>query len=196
MNYDAFIDLWRHDLTGRGYALLDEGVIDSKTLRRRMFEVKDQLSAFVQFGFRSVSRFNQQETTRFHQDGGPDQNILVLGYEPSQVVSKIFLADHACAANDLNLTPGRLLTEAMMGKDEWLTNYITEITPFEDGHSYILLVNNSKELGVLHKAIVPEKNPNEQRIINSMMLCVGPDEVSLEEQQDFLTTNDVRSAYA
>ena len=158
--------VWRHSLSDPGYYLMDMGEIDSKTLRQKMVEIKQGLSLF---GFRSMARFDQQNTTRFHQDGGPDFNILMLGYEPSKVKSKLYIADHACAANDLNIRPSQLVIEAMIGKDGRLNNYISELPAFEENHSYILLVNNSKELGVLHKAVI-ESNPAESRIINSVML--------------------------
>jgi len=191
-----FDQVWRNNLVGQGYYLLDVGIVDSKTLRQRMFEVKDKLSEFVPFGFRSMARFDQQETTRYHQDGGPDLNILMLGYESSKVKSRLFIADHVCAANDIReippikVTPEYIITEALFGRDELLDFYTSELPQPKEGHSYILLINNSKELGVLHKAIV-EKNPSERRIINSIMLSVGEDEVGIEQQQDFLTTDNI-----
>jgi len=206
-----FDQVWRSSLVGQGYYLLDVGIIDSKTLRQRMFEVKDKLSEFIPFGFRSMSRFNQQETTRYHQDGGPDLSILMLGYESSKVKSRLFIADHVCAANDIHVcaandiqqwpsqilenppikvTPQYIIAEAMLGRDKLLDSYVTELPQPQEGHSYILLINNSKDLGVLHKAIV-EKNPNERRIINSIMLLVGQDEVSPDQQSDFLGTDKI-----
>lgn len=191
---NIFDQVWRWNLIGRGYYLLDVGIVDSKTLRQRMFEVKDKLSEFIPFGFKSMARFDQQETTRYHQDGGPDLNILMLGYEPSKVKSRLFIADHVCAANDIMddhpMTPQRIIAEALFGRDELLDLYISELPQPKEGHSYILLINNSKELGVLHKAVV-EKNPNEPRIINSIMLSPGEDEVGVEQQQDFLTTDKI-----
>jgi len=45
------------------------------------------------FTFRSLARFDQQETTKFHLDGAPEQSMLVLGYEPSRVQSRLPTAD-------------------------------------------------------------------------------------------------------
>jgi hypothetical protein len=197
-----FDQVWRNDLTGQGYYLLDVGIVDSKTLRQRMFEVKDKLSEFVPFGFRSLARFDQQETTRYHQDGGPDCNLLMLGYEASKVKSRIFIADHilggteACEANHISDSHkiqencNYFKSEAMFGNEEFIDSYVNELPQPKEGHSYILLINNSKQLGVLHKAII-EKNPSERRIINSIMLLVGEDELGVEEQQDFLTTDKI-----
>lgn len=197
-----FDQVWRNDLAGQGYYLLDVGIVDSKTLRQRMFEVKDKLSEFVPFGFRSMARFDQQENTRYHQDGGPDRNLLMLGYESSKVKSRIFIADHilagteACHLNgisDIEIIKENcnyFKSEAMFGGEEFLDAHTSELPQPKERHSYILLINNSKELGVLHKAIV-EKNPSERRIINSIMLSVGEDEVGIEQQQDFLTTDKI-----
>jgi len=194
MDNDSVVDVLRHDLTGRGYILLDEGFIDSKLLRRRMLEIKNQLPK-RHAGIYSATRFDQQETTRFHQDGGPDDNILLLGYEPSKVKSHLFIADHTCAANDLNVTPEYLMNEAMMGRDKWLENYTTELPPFEENHSYILVINNSKNLGVMHKAAIPDKNLKEKRVINSVMLSGRQDVFSLDKQLEFLTTDEVKMGY-
>jgi hypothetical protein len=153
-----------------------------------MFEVKDKLSEFVPFGFRSMARFDQQETTPYHKDGGPDLNILMLGYESSKVKSRLFIADYVGDANDIReIPPIKVTPEYII---ELLGFYTIELPQPKEGHSYILLINNSKELGVLHKAIV-EKNPSERRIINSIMLSVGEDEVGIEQQQDFLITDKI-----
>ena len=58
-----------------------------------------------------MARFDQQETTKFHLDGAPEQSMLMLGYEPSRVVSRLFLADYTRAASDLGITPQLFLTE-------------------------------------------------------------------------------------
>lgn len=179
MTHDEFVDLWRHDLQGKGYFLVDAGVLGNSTetmmgLRERMRELAEQLNGFSEFRQTVMQRFDQQEVTRFHQDGGPEHCILMLGYEPSKVKSRIFLADHVAAANDLGESPSDLIQEALRGKEEKLEHYTTELPPFEENHAYILLINNSKDLGVLHKA-VPEKNEAEHRFINSVMLY-PPDE--------------------
>jgi hypothetical protein len=178
-------NVWRSDLTGSGYFWHDAGIIDSKQLRQMMFDIKTKIG----FGFRSMTRFDQQETTRFHQDGGPDLNMLVLGYEPSLVKSHLYIADHVCAANDLGVASSVLLSEAISGRETYLEHYITELPQPKEGHSYILLIDNSKSLGVLHKAVIPQ-TADTPRVINSMMLIPGPDEISEEQQQHFLTTDE------
>ena len=93
--------VWRCDFTAPGFVRLDAGAVDSHTLRAWMVGLKERLvgvnvrrtgRAFV---FRSLGRFDQPETTKFHLDGAPDQSVLMLGYEPSEVRSRPFLADYA-----------------------------------------------------------------------------------------------------
>jgi hypothetical protein len=147
----------------QGFFLLDVGVVDSRTLRKNMFDLKENLSEFIRLGFYSMSRFNQQETTPYHQDGGPESNVLMIGYEPSNVKSQLFIKNEFDFESHLSLTP--------------------------NDHSFILIVNNSKK-GIFHKAII-QKDNNEKRIINSIMLIVGEDQISIEEQQNFLITDKI-----
>ena len=93
--------VWRSDFTAPGFAVLETGpAIDSYTLRGWMVALKQRLSEIAvrrggkPFVFRSMARFDLQETTKFHLDGAPDQSMLMLGYEPSKVVSRLFLADY------------------------------------------------------------------------------------------------------
>lgn len=67
--------VWRVDFTTPGFAVLDSGPsIDSPTLRSWMVILKERLSGInVERGgrpfiYRSMGRFDQQETTKFHLD--------------------------------------------------------------------------------------------------------------------------------
>lgn len=184
----------RHDLTEPGFYWLDCGVIDSHDLRRKMIEISKLFDGLEIY---SMSRFDQQNTTKFHLDGGPIPNILVLGYEPSKVKSRLFLADHPCAANDLQIDPTALVSKAMFGKDEELKPYITELPQPENGHSYILFINNTALLGVMHKAEV-EKNPAEFRMVNSIMLAAledGHSRYNEEDLEEYITTDAHAAEY-
>lgn len=193
---DIYTQVWdRTGLKNPGYCLLDEGVVDSWKLRRRMVEVKQELSARTPFVFRSATRFNQQRTTKFHLDGGPPQNILMLGYEPSQVKSRLFLADHARAARDLSRDISELVSATMFGNDALVQPYAVELPAFDERHSYILLINNSLETGVLHKAEMVTPDDSKQRVVNSAMLATEGEEINDERLQDFLTTVATRGAY-
>ena len=209
---EAVYDLvWRADFTAPGFAVLDiPPGPDSHTLRSWMVDLKQRLSEIGisrgrgRFVYRSMARFDQQETTKFHLDGAPEQSLLMLGYEPSKVRSRLFMADYSRAAFDLGITPQQVLHDfnPMYRKgEELLGRYVTELPQSLDGHSRILLVNNSSlsfteartnPLGVMHKAIIVTPDDAERRIVNSTMLAVGDGgEIGQEQQQDFVTTNKI-----
>lgn len=189
---DIFTQVWRHDLTQPGFYWLDVGVVDSHELRRKMIEIGE---SFAEFSFLSMARFDQQEETKYHLDGGPPGNILMLGYEPSKVKSRLYLADHACAANDLKVDPKSLVSKAMFGNDDDVKLYVTELPQPIEGHSYILFINNSAVLGVMHKAEIVNPDANERRIVNSIMLaplkpywCIG---YMKEDRDKFIGTEAI-----
>jgi hypothetical protein len=202
--------VWRCDFTAPGFSLLDAGrEMDSHALRRWMVNLKEQLSEIgVRRGgkkivFRSMARFDQQETTKFHLDGAPSESMLMLGYEPSQVRSRLFLADYTHAAFDLGITPQQFLSEfnPMYRKgEELLATNVTELPQPEVGHARILLVNNSSlpfteartnSLGVMHKAIIVTPNEAERRIVNSTMLVTEGEEIGVDTQEEFVRTDKI-----
>jgi len=203
--------VWRADFTAPGFAVLDIAPgPDSHTLRSWMVDLKQRISEIGvsrgrgRFAYKSMARFDQQETTKFHLDGAPEQSMLMLGYEPSRVRSRLFMADYTRAAYDLSITPQEFLRDwnPMYRKgEELLGRYVTELPQPHDGHSRILLVNNSSlpfteartnSLGVMHKAIIITPDDAERRIVNSTMLAVGEtDEIGPEQQQDFVATDKI-----
>ncbi len=203
--------VWRVDFTAPGFAILDTGPgMDSHTLRSWMVDLKQQFSAIGirrggrPFAYRSMARFDQQETTKFHLDGAPEHSLLILGYEPSNVRSRLFLADYSRAAFDLGIEPTQFLTDfnPLYKKGEKLLGrYVTELPQPEEGHSRILLINNSSlafteartnSLGVMHKALIVTPDETERRIVNSMMLSVGEaDAMSREQQHEFIATDAI-----
>lgn len=202
--------VWRFDFTTPGFCLLDiAACMDSHTLRAWMVDLKGRLSEIGvgrggrPFIFRSMARFDQQETTKFHLDGAPDQSMLILGYEPSRVVSRLFLADYTRAAHDLGITPQQFLSDfnPMYKKgEELLGRYVTELPQPAQGHSRILLINNSSlpfteartnSLGVMHKAIIVTPDDAESRIVNSTMLVTEGDEISADKQEEFVRTDKI-----
>lgn len=202
--------VWRFDFTTPGFCLLDIGPgVDSHILRAWMVDLKRRLSEFYirrggrPFLFRWMARFDQQETTKFHLDGAPEESMLILGYEPSKVVSRLFLADFTRAVFDLGITPQQFLHDfnPMYRKgEELLGRYITELPQPDEGHSRILLINNcslpfsearTNPLGVMHKAIIVTPNEDQRRIVNSMMLVTEGDEIRNDEQDEFITTDKI-----
>jgi hypothetical protein len=206
----AFDLAWRFDFTSPGFCLLDAGGVDSHTLRAWMVSLKERLSEVAllrggrPFAYGLLARFDQQETTKFHLDGAPDQSMLMLGYEPSAVRSRLLLADYTRAAHDLAMTPPQFLQEynpMYRPGEELLGRYVTELPPQDDGHSRILLVNNStlplteartNPLGVMHKAIIVTPDDAQRRIVNSAMLVVGgADRINQEQQREFVATDKI-----
>ena len=203
--------VWRVDFTAPGFALLDiPPGTDSHTLRSWMVDLKQRMSEIGvhrgrgPFAYRSMARFDQQVTTKFHLDGAPKQSMLILGYEPSKVESRLFLADYTRAAFDLGIEPSQFLTDfnPMYKKgEEHLGRYVTELPQPTEGHARILLINNSSlafteartnSLGVMHKAIIATPDESERRIVNSTMLGVsGDDEIGREQQQVFIATDEI-----
>jgi len=190
--------VWRFDFTAAGFAVLDIAPgPDSHILRLWLVNLKERLSEIgvrrtgKPFSFRSISRFDQQETTKFHLDGAPDESMLILGYEPSRVGSRLFLADYTRAAFDLGITPQAFLQDF---------RYVTELPQPEDGHSRILLINNSSlsftqartnPLGVMHKAIIVTPDEAERRIVNSTMLVTEGGEISAEKLEEFVRSDKI-----
>ncbi len=203
--------VWRFDFGAPGFCAIDCGSsLDSRTLRSWMVALKDRLSEIAlrrgtgSFGYLSLGRFDQQVTTKFHRDGAPERSLLMLGYEPSKVRSRLFLADHTRAAFDLGVTPQRFLRDfnPMSEKGEKaLGGYVSEAPQPAEGHSRIVLVNNSSlpfdegranPLGVLHKAVIDTPDDSERRIINSTMLAGGEsDKLGRELQEEFVATDAI-----
>ena len=209
---EAVYDLvWRVDFTAPGFAVFDiPPGTDSHVLRSWMVLLKQRLSEIGnhqgrgQFRYKSMSRFDQQVTTKFHLDGAPDQSMLMLGYEPSRVHSRLFLADYTRAAFDLGVMPLQFIKDhnPMYKKgEELISPYVTELPQPLNGHSRILLINNStlpfteeqtNPLGVMHKAIIVTPDNAERRIVNSTMLAIGEtDDVGQALQQDFVATDQI-----
>ncbi len=202
--------VWRFDFTAPGFCLLNIGPgVDSHTLRSWMVDLKERLSEIGvrrgrrPFLFRSMGRFDQQETTKFHLDGAPNQSMLMLGYEPSKVRSRLSLADYSRAAFDLRITPQQFLSDfnPMYRKgEELLVRYVTELPQPAEGQARILLINNSSlpftedqtnPMGVMHKAEVLAPIESEHRIVNSTMLVTEGEENSPEKLHEFVTTNKI-----
>ena len=206
---NSIFDLvWRFDLSFPGFAVINIGPeVDSRTLRFWMVMLKERLSDIAvgrglkPFAYLSMSRFDQQQTTKFHLDGAPVESLLMLGYEPSKIISRILLADYVLAAKNLGITPQQFLADfnPMFSEGEKiLSRYVTELPQPVPNYSRIVLINNSSlpmsnaksnPLGVMHTAVIEAPDPTEPRVINSTMLATGIDETRQDIQQEFLTTD-------
>ena len=149
--------------------MLDLGEVDSRTLRREMIQLKRTFSQFEPFTYGWLTRFNQQVTTKFHQDGArSDESILMLGYEPSVIRSALFMGEGVSALGDV-------------------AEKVSLIPEFTAGHSYIVVINNSKKFGVFHKAVILNPDPSQSRVINSLQLLLNdpqPDETPARTLED------------
>jgi hypothetical protein len=129
--------------------------------------------------------------------------MLILGYETSNVRSRLFVADYTRAAFDMGVTPQQFLSDwnpMYKPGEELLGAYATELPHAKEECSWILLVNNSSlpfteggtnPLGVMHKAIIPIPNEAQRRIVNSTMLVTEGDEIGAEKQAEFLRTDKI-----
>lgn len=203
-----------------GFCLVDLGRGGSSEGQRAlMVELKEALAEIHQahagrtLVYQSATRFDQQVTTKLHRDGGPDECFLMLGYEPTRVVSQVALADSALCAADLGLTETELLERhnpMFFEGEELLSPYITRLDDFDHSAFQILLVNNSLAApdrsgpvwkGVLHTAAIPSPDPAAIRIINSSLIASVPvgslEPVTAAELSEFLATTAVhRRGYA
>lgn len=209
----AFGTAFRTGMDRPGFALLNLGACDSHTLRECMVELKRLLAQRYEketgraWHYLSIGRFDQQTTTKFHLDGAPDESMLMLGYEPSAVVSRILLADYTRCAWEHGLTPRQYLDEHNPMFTEganMLEGYVTELDAWSPGEAQVLLINNSavpyepgghRMLGVLHKAEIVHPDPKKLRIVNSTMMfsaeADAPEPISAPEQSEFLRTTKV-----
>ncbi len=179
----------RREVSRPGTAVVDLGPsLAPRQFRRLLLDLAAALDACarVRFGRQlrllTLDRFDQQRTTAAHRDGAPDESLLILGYEPSEVPSRLFILDFTHAALDLGLTGQDFLSRfnPMIARGEdVLGPYAAEVTPFVASHYRIVVLNNSLSgangarhgmLGVLHQALVPNPRPDKPRIVHSLVL--------------------------
>lgn len=199
----------RSDFRAAGFSLLRLGAgWDSRRLRKLMLQILDGLSQLSEteqkppLSALSMSRFDQQSSTKPHRDGGPAESLLLLGYEPTRIESRLYLADYSVCANEIGLTPAEFLTRhnpMFPSGGELLVEYTTYLREFNPNRAQILLINNSMaELGgegagwqgVLHQAEIPEPRDDIPRVVNSIQIAkAGQSDstpVTPEERDRFL----------
>ncbi|RLS98102.1 MAG: hypothetical protein DWI15_01925 [Planctomycetota bacterium] len=204
--------VFRTDFSQPGFALINLGPdCGSETQRQLMIDLKNEFDRLErryrgrQLGYQSLTRFDQQVTTKPHRDGGPDESILMLGYEPSLIESRLEMSDYSKCAYDLSMTPTEFLDQfnpMFPDGQNRLAAYTTPIDDFDNTSFQIMLINNSMKqfgdglVGVLHTATIINPNPDLRRIINSTMIASVPQghggSISVDEQNDFVTTAVVR----
>ena len=174
MDFSALYQaVFRTQTTAPGYALLpvDSGVSLSQALEvlwRGMEATHGSPLKIVH-----QVEFDQQVTTRFHRDGGPETSFLFLGYAPTPVESVLAIADHVRAAEAQGLSPVAFLeTYSPLSADfeEILAPFVTTLTAFDHTVPQVLMINNSLETVVLHQATIPSPDLSHSRQIVSWML--------------------------
>jgi hypothetical protein len=179
-----------------------------------MVELKTQLGRIHQermgrdLVYQCLGRFDQQTTTKLHRDGGPDESLLMLGYEPSEVASELAMADYAKCAYDMGLQPRDSLTvhnPMFASGEDVLRPYTWKVEGFSNRHAQIVVINNSIApdsanenawQGVLHAAAILNPSGDLRRVVNSSMIVPVPRGasglVTEREVEDFLNTTVVR----
>jgi hypothetical protein len=204
----------RTDFSAPGFCLLSLGPeFTSVAFRRFVVSLKEALQRLHQsrqdrdLVFVSAARFDQQVTTKLHRDGGPDESLLILGYEPSSVLATIHMADYSRCAFEMGLTPREFLDKhnPMFGPGEQLLRpYTTRVACFVPGNYQIVVINNSIApfdsvggawQGVLHTATIDRPSDELSRVVNSTMVAslpIGsPEPVSRAEQEAFVNSTIV-----
>ena len=204
--------VFRTDFSEPGFALINLGpAYGSESQRRLMIGLKNEFDRLErrhrghELVYQSLTRFDQQVTTKPHRDGGPDESILMLGYEPSRIESHMELSDYSKCAYDLGLTPAEFLDQfnpMFPDGQNRLSKYTTYIDAFDNTSFQILIINNSLKqigdgiIGLLHTARIINPNREFSRIINSTMIASvvrgNGEDVSVDQQSDFVTTAVVR----
>lgn len=173
---EVFRRVWRTTLDWPGFALLRfPREVGSRELRRAMVDLVAALP--VPFVPERFGRFDQQVSSKFHRDGAPPASLLVLGYEPTAVRSRFWLADASAAAARAGLGLTEYLTAnhpILPTGEAALAPFVTELD-IPHGEAYLVVANNSllpndgrSPLGVLHKAVIPLPDSNGRRVINSI----------------------------
>ncbi len=183
---ELFRRVWRTTLNQPGWAYLSpNSPVGSIELRQAMWEVLGEFSAQAEHAGRPpfvserLGRFDQQVSTKFHRDGGPAASLLILGYEPSRVRSRFFVADACRAADSVGKGVNAFLAThnpLFPHGEAALAGVITEVVwPHDRGA--IIVVNNSllpddttpgHPLGLLHKGWIEQPDPTATRVINSV----------------------------
>jgi hypothetical protein len=207
----CFEKVFRTDFNQPGFVVLDFGSeYSSESLRKKMVELKNELNKKInlhyskKLDYQWMGRFDQQETTKFHLDNAADQSFLMLGYEPTEIESKLFLADFGLAAKSLSISLEDYFNSynpMYTAGEKNLIPYTTEVSDFKKEDFKIVLINNSNSFnlhftpGVMHKAEIINKDSSQSRIINSTMISLKDLKEELvfnsEKENEFICTQHI-----
>jgi len=203
-------NVFRTNTDKAGFVHLDFGKqIGSNQLRTIMVDLKTELSRFTtkQFNktltYQWLGRFDQQVTTPYHLDNAGDQSFLMLGYEPSEIESELYLADYHKFSQENETASNHHFDKSnpiYQGDETLLKPYISEVKPFDKNTYKIILINNSSSkshndtLGIFHMARIIKPDLNKSRVINTMMLNMMPESENNEKkisEDEFKNTDHI-----
>ncbi len=205
---NIYKEVFRQSTINSGFCYFDFGKeIDSESFRQIMVNLKKSISETCKTKlnkkliYQSIGRFNHQNTSRFHRDTAENHSFLMLGYEPTKVDSKVYVADYSKYIEVhniplLNYFENDESTNTIENYDG-LEPYITELNPFYKNHFRLLILNNSKSFtektyGVFHRGEIPNEVEQENRVLNYMMLHLSDklveEKYSNEIVNDFIST--------
>jgi hypothetical protein len=212
---DVYPKVFRTDFSQQGFTLINQGSdYGSERQRQFMVELKGEFDQLEQkhrgrhLVYQSLGRFDQQVTTKPHRDGGPEESILILGYEPTMIESRVSLSDYSLCAREMGLTPFEFLDQynpLFADGQERLAKYSTAVTDFDNTCFQVLIINNSltsvgenRLLGVLHTAEIINPDSGFMRVVNSTMIASESEYsdggISANEKRAFVFTDIVRRA--
>lgn len=205
----CFEAVFRTETTPPGFYLLDLGPnVSSFQLREVMVMMKKNLSSLTKdrfgksLGYQWLGRFDQQVSTKYHLDNAPNQSFLMLGYEPTDIESELYIADYVKFSLDRGIAPSDFFEHynpIYSDHEDSLNPYVSQVEPFNKNSFKIVLINNSNgqppcdTLGVLHMARMIKPDLEKRRIVNSMMLSMDSEvnPSAKEAEQTFLATTHV-----
>ncbi|WP_158975944.1 hypothetical protein [Cellulophaga sp. L1A9] len=193
-------EVLRTNTDAPGFVFLDFGKsLSSYKLREIMVNLKKELSSITinkydkKLSYHWLVRFDQQENTPFHIDNAEDESFLMLGYEPSEITSELYIADYHKFATNNEFAPTdylRNFTPVFKEEESLLLPFITKIASFHKNTYKIVLINNSKPkpvaktLGVFHKAQIVRQDLKKSRIVNSMIINMIPTNKIIDNEPD------------
>jgi hypothetical protein len=190
---DVYNRTCRTNFDAPGFCLVNVGNdIGSVSFRQLMVDIKREMASIhasrtqETLVYLSAARFDQQESTKPHLDGGPDQCFLMLGYEPSEISSELEITDYTRCAHELGLSPREFMAKhnpMFKSGHELLRPYATRIPCFSTDDFQIVCINNSSApysadgitwQGTLHTATILTPDESKLRVINSTMIARAP----------------------
>ncbi len=198
---EVFARVWRAAVDQPGFAVLRlRRPVTSRELRRAMIDLAAALP--ILFAVERLGRFDQQVSSKLHRDGAPPASLLLLGYEPTPVRGRLFVADSSRAAAEAGVPLPEFVAKfnpMFPAGEAAYRPFVTELE-LPHGEAHVVAVNNSllplgggNPLGVLHQAVIDRPDPSARRVINSVGLTPagGQPGKSPAEVERFVTRDDL-----